>query len=153
MTNDNNQSQDNQDGQFLIQKIYVKDLSFETPNSPLIFMDQRRPEVNVQLDTAAQRLDPQTFEVVLSITVTVKIEDRTVYLAEVNQAGIFSITGVAEQHMDQMLGAFCPTILFPYAREVLSDLAVRGGFAPLILAPVNFDAIYMQRMQQQAANA
>lgn len=114
-------------------------------------MDQHRPDVNVQLDTSAQSLDAQNFEVVISITVTVKVGERTAYLAEVNQAGVFTISGVPEQHLDQMLGAFCPTILFPYAREVISDLAIRGGFPPLLLAPVNFDAVYLQRLQQQAA--
>jgi len=148
MANDNGP-----EGQFLIQKLYVKDISFETPNSPAIFMEQIRPEVNVQLDTSAQQLDGQNFEVVLSITATVKIEDRTAYLAEVNQAAIFTITGVPEQHMEQMLAAFCPAILFPYAREVISDLTVRGGFPPLILAPVNFDAAYFQRKQRQSPPA
>lgn len=143
MSNDN-------EGQFVIQKLYVKDLSFETPNSPSIFMEQRRPDVNVQLDTSAQQLDANNFEVVLSITATVKIEERTAYLAEVNQAGIFTITGIPEQHMDQMLAAFCPAILFPYAREIISDLTVRGGFPPLLLAPVNFDAAYLQRKQRQS---
>jgi preprotein translocase subunit SecB len=146
MANENPQSPE---GQFLIQKLYVKDLSFETPNSPAIFMEQRRPEVNVQLDTSSEQLDPQTFEVVLSITVTVKMEERVAYLSEVNQAGIFTIGGIPDQHMGHMLGAFCPTILFPYAREVISDLATRGGFPPLLLAPVNFDAVYLQRVQQQ----
>ncbi|CAK0762587.1 protein export chaperone SecB [Gammaproteobacteria bacterium] len=150
MSNENTQGPE---GQFLIQKLYVKDLSFETPNSPIIFMDPRRPEVNVQLDSSARRLDSQSFEVVLSITVTVKMEERTAYLAEVNQAGIFTLSGIPEQHMDQMLGAFCPTILFPYAREVISDLAIRGGFSPLLLAPVNFDAIYLQRVQQQQTSS
>ncbi|CAK0769275.1 protein export chaperone SecB [Gammaproteobacteria bacterium] len=142
-----------QEGQFAIQKIYVKDLSFETPNSPHIFKEEGRPEVNVQLDTSARSLDPQNFEVVIAITVTVKFGDRTAYLAEVSQAGVFSISGVPEQHMGHMLGAFCPNVLFPYAREAISDLVIRGGFSPLLLAPVNFDAIYFQRMQNQAPAA
>jgi preprotein translocase subunit SecB len=150
MANENNQGPE---GQFLIQKLYVKDLSFETPNSPSIFMEQNRPEVNVQLDSSAQRIDAQNFEVVISITATVKVGERTAYLAEVNQAGIFTISGISEQHMGHMLGAFCPTILFPYAREVISDLVTRGGFPPLLLAPVNFDAVYAQRVQQQQAQA
>ncbi|CAK0757725.1 protein export chaperone SecB [Gammaproteobacteria bacterium] len=150
MANENAKSPE---GQFLIQKLYVKDLSFETPNSPTVFMDQRRPEVDVQIDTSAQSLDAQNFEVVVSITATVKVGERTAYLSEVHQAGIFTITGVPEQHLDQMLGAFCPAILFPYAREVVSDLAIRGGFPPLLLAPVNFDAVYLQRLQQQSAPA
>ncbi len=138
-------------GQFLIQKIYVKDLSFETPNSPAIFMEQWRPEVNVQLNTTSNPLNQENFEVVLSITVTVKAGERTAYLAEVHQAGIFTLASIPEPHLGQMLGAFCPNILFPYAREVISDLSVRGGFPPLLLAPVNFDAIYMQRMQDAQA--
>jgi preprotein translocase subunit SecB len=150
MANENTQGPQ---GQFLIQKVYIKDISFETPNSPMVFVDQWRPEVNVQIDTSAQSLDPQNFEVVVSLTVTVKVGERTAYLAEVNQAGVFTISGIPEQHMGQMLGAFCPGILFPYAREVVSDLSVRGGFPPLLLAPVNFDALYTQRMQQQMAPA
>ena len=107
----------------------------------------------MQLGSSAQSIDPQNFEVVVSITVTVKIEERTAYLAEVNQAGIFTITGLSDPHLDQMLGAFCPNILFPYAREVISDLVVRGGFPPLLLVPVNFDALYLQRIQQQTPPA
>ncbi len=145
----NNENAQTPESQFAIQKIYVKDLSFETPNSPAIFMEQRRPEINVQLGSSAQNLDQQNFEVVVSITVTVKIEERTVYLAEVNQAGIFTITGLPEQQLDQMLGAYCPNVLFPYAREVISDLVLRGGFPPLLLIPVNFEALYQQRVQQQ----
>ncbi len=150
MTHENAQATEHQ---FLIQKIYVKDLSFETPNSPSIFIEQRRPEIGVQLGTSAQNVDPENFEVVVSITVTVKMGERTAYLAEVNQAGIFTITGMPEQHLDQMLGAFCPNILFPYAREVVSDLVMRGGFPPLVLAPVNFEALYLQRLQQQTPPA
>ncbi|MDD4914781.1 MAG: protein-export chaperone SecB [Methylococcales bacterium] len=134
--------------QFAIQKIYTKDISFETPNAPAIFTQKWEPAMEFNLGTQVAPLETSTFEVSLTITVTVKIGDNTAYLVEVNQAGIFSIAGFSEQEMGPMLGSFCPNILFPYAREVVSDLVNKGGFPQLILAPVNFDALYVQHMQQ-----
>lgn len=141
--------------QFSIQRIYTKDISFETPNSPKVFMQKWEPTLDFNLGTHVDTLDNSLYEVVLTITVTVKIGEATAYLVEVNQAGIFSLSGFTEQEMGQMLGSFCPNILFPYAREVVSDLVNKGSFPQLILAPVNFDALYMQHIQQskQAAES
>jgi len=134
--------------QFAIQKIYTKDISFETPNAPKVFTLKWEPSLDFNLGTHVEPLENSMFEVGLTITVTVKIADSTAYLVEVNQAGIFSVAGFSEQEMGPMLGSFCPNILFPYAREVVSDLVGKGGFPQLILAPVNFDALYMQHLQQ-----
>ena len=146
----NENSQGMNQGQFAIQKIYTKDISFETPNSPKIFSLQWNPSADVQMQQFSESIGEDTYEVVLSVTVTVKVTDKTAFLVEVKQAGIFGIKGIPEQQLSQVLGAFCPNILFPYAREAISDLITRGGFPQLLLAPVNFDALYMQRMQQQA---
>jgi len=134
--------------QFAIQKIYTKDISFETPNSPKVFTQKWEPALDLNLGTHVEPLENSMYEVALSITVTVKIGDTVAYLVEIKQAGIFTIAGFSEQEMGPMLGSFCPNILFPYAREVISDLVSKGGFPQLILAPVNFDALYMQHLQQ-----
>lgn len=153
-----NQSEATQQGsnqQFAIQKIYIKDVSFESPNSPAMFTQEWQPEVNLDMNTNTQLLNEGVYEVVLSLTATVKNTDQTAFLVEIQQAGIFTITGFAENDMGHMLGSFCPNILFPYAREAVSDLVTKGGYPPLILAPVNFDALYAQHMtqQQQAGEA
>jgi preprotein translocase subunit SecB len=139
--------------QFSIQKVYTKDLSFETPNAPKIFREKWEPAVDFNLGTHVNKLDETVFEVTLSVTITVKSLDITAYLVEVNQAGIFTLENFNEQEMPPMLGSFCPNILFPYAREVVSDLVAKGGFPQLLLAPVNFDALYSQHLQQQAAGS
>ena len=153
-----NQSDATQQGgnqQFAIQKIYIKDVSFESPNSPAMFTKEWQPEVNLDMNTNTQLLNEGVYEVVLSLTATVKNADQTAFLVEIQQAGIFTINGFAENEMGHMLGSFCPNILFPYAREAVSDLVTKGGYPPLILAPVNFDALYAQHMaqQQQAGEA
>lgn len=137
--------------QFAIQKIYCKDVSFETPNSPHVFTEKWEPELKVDLHTAVNPLAEGVFEVVLTVTATVKVGDKTAFLAEVEQAGIFNASGFEQQQMDHMLGSYCPNILFPYVREVISDLVNKGGFPQLILQPVNFDAIYAQQLQQRQA--
>ncbi len=134
--------------QFAIQKIYTKDMSFETPNSPKIFTEKWEPAVDFNLGTNATTLENSLYEVALTVTITVKSGDTTAYLVEVVQAGIFALGGFNEQEMGPMLGSFCPNILFPYAREAISDLVAKGGFPQLLLAPVNFDALYAQHMQQ-----
>ena len=139
--------------QFSIQKIYTKDISFETPNSPQVFAGKWEPTVDSNLGTTNQSLEETMFEVSLSITVTVKSLDNVAYLVEVNQAGIFSISGFSDEEKAPMLGSFCPNILFPYAREVVSDLVGKGGFPQLLLAPVNFDALYAQHIQQTQQQA
>ena len=147
-----NQSEATQQGgnqQFAIQKIYIKDVSFESPNSPAMFTKEWQPEVNLDMNTNTQLWNEGVYEVVLSLTATVKNTDQTAFLVEIQQAGIFTINGFAENDMGHMLGSFCPNILFPYAREAVSDLVTKGGYPPLILAPVNFDALYAQHMTQQ----
>jgi len=143
-------SEENQ--QFAIQKIYLKDVSFESPNSPQAFSGEGwRPEINVQLNSSHQSVAQDTFEVVLEITVTAKQEEKTAFLVELKQAGIFTMAGFAEENLRGMLGAYCPETLFPYAREAISELIAKGGFPQLVLQPVNFNALYTQQLQQQAA--
>jgi preprotein translocase subunit SecB len=134
--------------QFSIQKIYIKDMSFETPNSPKIFIGKWEPTVDFNLGTQVSPLEDSMYEVALTVTITVKSENATAYLVEVNQAGIFSLAGFTDAEMGPMLGSFCPNILFPYAREAISDLVTKGGFPQMLLAPVNFDALYSQHIHQ-----
>src|SRR5688500_16218567 len=135
---------------FQIEKIYVKDLSLEIPNAPQVFVQQAQPQLEVQIHTEGRQFAEGYFEVSVSATVTAKSEERTLFLAEAVQAGIFSVRNVPAQELDPLLGIGCPTILFPYLRETISDLITRGGFPPVILSPVSFEALYMQRLQQQA---
>lgn len=147
-----NQNENQVQGQFSIQKIYTKDLSFETPNSPAIFAQEKwEPEVNVQLNSRAGKMENNMHEVVLTVTVTAKIKGDTAYLVEVQQAGVFQANGFEDAQLGHLLGSFCPNILFPYVRETISDLVARGGFPQMLLQPVNFDALYAQHMQQQQA--
>jgi preprotein translocase subunit SecB len=134
--------------QFSIQKIYTKDMSFETPNSPKVFTEKWEPAVDFNLGTHVAPLENSMFEVALTVTITVKNGGTTAYLVEVNQAGIFSLAGFTDAEMGPMVGSFCPNILFPYARETISDLVTKGGFPQMLLAPVNFDALYSQHLQQ-----
>lgn len=135
--------------QFEIQRIYVKDLSYEAPNTPHTFTEDWKPEVQLNLETKSNRLQENSHEVVLSVTATVTSNKKSAFLIEVHQAGIFLIAGLPNEQLRQMLGSFCPNILFPYAREVISDVVVRGGFPQLLLAPVNFDALYAQHLEEQ----
>ena len=137
--------------QFAIQKLYLKDVSFESPNSPQSFTSDIQPQINVQINTSNQAVAEDTYEVVLDITVTAKHDDKTAFLAEVKQAGIFTISGFPQENLGGMIGAFCPETLFPFAREAVSELVSKGGFPQLLLAPVNFNALYTQQVQQQAA--
>ena len=141
-----------QEQQFAIQKIYLKDVSFESPNSPQSFTSgEWKPEINVQINSSNKTIAENTYEVVLSITVTAKQEETTAFLAEVQQAGVFTIAGFPEENLGGMIGAYCPESLFPYAREAVSELVSKGGFPQLLLTPVNFNALYTQQMEQQAA--
>ncbi|AOT07026.1 protein-export chaperone SecB [Pseudoalteromonas luteoviolacea] len=153
MTEQNqNAAVEQQEGpQFNIQRIYTKDVSFETPNSPAIFQKEWTPEVKLDMDTRSAKLDEGVFEVVLALTVTATIGEETAFLCEIQQAGIFSVGELEELQLAHMLGAFCPNILFPYAREAVASLVNRGTFPQLNLAPVNFDALFAQYMQQRAA--
>ena len=134
---------------FNIEKIYVKDLSLEVPNAPQVFMSNDAPQLEVQLAQGVQALEGALFEVTLTVTVTAKAGDKTVFLAEAAQAGIFQIRNVPQPDMDPILGIVCPNVLFPYARETISDVVNRAGFPPVLLAPVNFEALYQQRMTEQ----
>jgi len=138
---------------FSIEKIYVKDASLEIPNAPQIFTDRTQPQVSVELGNFAQQIDEHVFEVAIKVTVTSKIADKTVFLVEVTQAGIFQIRNVPEENIELIVGITCPNILFPYARESVSDLVVRGGFQPVLLNPINFEALFAQQKQQQAEQA
>lgn len=136
--------------QFMIQRLYVKDLSFEAPNTPLIFQEEWQPDLNLELQQSHLVLNEQTFEVVLSVTVTVKNKDHIAFLVEVKQAGIFSIQGIRdEQQRQHLLECFCPNILFPYAREIITSAVSRGGFPQLVLAPINFEALYLNKLASQ----
>ena len=138
---------------FAIEKIYVKDLSLEVPNAPEVFLEREAPEVGIQLQTGVQRLVEGAFEVVLTVTVTAKIGEKTVFLVEVGQAGIFRIFNVPDENLEPLIAVACPNILFPYAREVVSDAVTRAGFSPVVLQPVNFEGMYMARLQEAQAQA
>ena len=140
-------SEDNQPG-FGIEKIYVKDLSLEIPNAPQIFTQRETPQLSVELSNAASQLDEGVFEVAITVTVTSKLEDKTVFLVEVAQAGIFQVRNIPAENLDMILGVTCPNILFPYARETVSDVVIRAGFPPVLLNPINFEALYAQQRQQ-----
>lgn len=138
---------------FNIEKTYVRDLSLEVPNAPQIFMEGDTPEVEIQLQTQASPVGEGLFESVVGVTVTAKIGEKTVFLVEVKQAGIFRIQHVPEQDLDPILAIACPNILFPFAREVVADAVNRAGFPPVLLAPVNFEAVYQQRLAEAQAAA
>jgi preprotein translocase subunit SecB len=137
---------------FSIEKIYVKDLSLELPNAPQVFLQAEQPQLEVQLGNASNSIDGVLFEVEVSVTVTARIGDKTAFLVEVVQAGIFQIRGVPDSELPAVLGIVCPNVLFPYARETVSDIVNRSGFPPVLLAPVNFEAIYQQQLAQQGGN-
>ena len=151
----NNSVQDNAapTAGFSIEKMYVKDASLEIPNAPQIFTDRTQPQISIELGNFAQMLEDGVFEVAIKVTVTSKIEDKTVFLVEVTQAGIFQVRNVPEENLEMIAGITCPNILFPYARETVSDLVVRAGFQPVLLNPINFEALFAQQKQQQAEQA
>ncbi len=135
--------------QFEIQRIYVKDLSFEAPNTPHTFLEEWNPEVQLNLETKSNKIQDNVHEIILSVTATVSSNKKTAFVIEVQQSGIFFMSGLPADQLQHMLGSFCPNILFPYAREVISDVVMRGGFPQLILAPVNFDILYAQHLEEQ----
>jgi len=135
--------------QFMIQRIYIKDLSFETTNTPAIFKEHWEPELSLDLNTQHTKIEESVFEVELTVTATVKNQKNNAFLVEVRQAGIFTIKGAVDQQLEHLLGSFCPSILFPYAREAISNEVVRGSFPQLVLAPINFDALYLQQMEEK----
>lgn len=143
-----------QEVKFNLQRIYTKDISFETPNSPAVFQKEWKPEIKLDIDTRTKELDANLYEVTLSVTVTATNDGDTAFLCEVQQAGIFAISDMPDNNKAHMLGSYCPNMLFPYARETVANLVNRGTFPVLNLAPVNFDAIfadYVKKRQQEAA--
>lgn len=136
--------------QFTVEKIYVKDVSFEAPNAPAVFNEQGQPQLNMNLNQKVGRLEGDLFEVILGVTLTCTLNDKTVYLAEVEQAGIFGLTGFDDRTLDMMLGTYCPNVLFPYVRQSISDLITNGGFPPFYMQPINFEALYAEGLRRRA---
>ncbi len=150
MTDENTETQPQKPQlELSIQRIYTKDISFETPNSPDIFTAEWKPQMDLNLGTDTRKIADDLFEVVLNVTVTVKCDDKTAFLAEVHQAGIFSLKGIEENQLAPVFGITCPNILFPYARECISDLVNRGSFPQLNLSPINFESLFAQQLQKQ----
>ena len=134
---------------FNIEKLYVKDLSLEIPHAPGVFLEREQPEIELQLHTQAASIDEGVFEVTITVTAKLTEKDKVMFLIEAKQAGIFQLVNLPPQELDTVLGVVCPNILYPYLREVVSDVAVRAGFAPVMLNPINFEALYQQQKQQQ----
>jgi preprotein translocase subunit SecB len=140
---------------FNIEKLYVKDMSLEVPNAPAIFLERENPQIDLQLNTQAAPVEEGVFEVTVTVTVTAKLQekDKVLFLIEAKQSGIFQIRNLPAEEMETVLAVVCPNILYPYLREVVSDMAVRAGFAPVLLNPINFEAIYLQQKQQDQVPA
>ena len=136
---------------FTVEKIYVKDVSFEVPGGPAIFNEQAQPQLQMNLNQSVQRLNDNAYEVVLGITLTCNAGDKPMYLVEVKQAGVFGLAGFDAATLDAMLGTHCPNVLYPYTRQLISDLIQAGGFPPFYLQPINFDALYAEGLRQRAA--
>ena len=134
---------------FAIEKLYVKDVSLEIPNAPKVFLEREAPKIDIQLNTGGDAFDKNLYEALLTVTVTAKINDKTMFLVEIRQAGIFRIEGVSEKDVQTILAVTCQNILFPYAREAVSDVIVRAGFPPVLLSPVNFEGLYKQQQEQK----
>lgn len=136
--------------QFSVEKIYVKDASFEAPNAPQIFNEQTQPQLQMNLSQRVQRLNDNAYEVVLGVTLTCTVAEKTAYLAEVQQAGVFGLVGFEEATLDAMLGTHCPSVLYPYVRQTIGDLIQAGGFPPFLLQPINFEGLYAESLRQRA---
>jgi len=143
--------------QFSVEKIYVKDVSFESPKAPLVFNEQTQPQINMNLNQRVQRVGENAFEVVLGVTLTCSTGEgeaaSTVYMVEVQQAGVFGLAGFEPNVVDALLGTQCPNVLYPYARQLIGELIQAGGFAPFLLQPINFDALYAEGLRQRQAQA
>jgi preprotein translocase subunit SecB len=150
MAEQNNGADGADQAQFTIQKIYVKDVSFEVPGAPAIFNEPGQPQLELNLNQKVARAAEGVFEVVLGITLTCKVNDKTVYLAELEQAGLFGLAGFDERTLDMMLGTYCPNVLFPYARQAIGELIAQGGFPPFYLQPINFEALYAEGLRRRA---
>jgi preprotein translocase subunit SecB len=150
MSDENQVSTDPQQPVFSIEKIYLKDASLEIPGAPAIFLERESPQIEVQLATQGGNVAEGIYDASITVTVTAKLGERTMFLVEVRQGGVFQIRGVPESELPAILGIACPNILFPYLRETVSDLTVRAGFPPVLLNPVNFEALYAQQQQVRA---
>lgn len=139
--------------QFALQRIYTKDISFEAPGAPMIFQEQWQPKVSMDLNSSHSKVTENQYEVVVSLTITTKLADKVAYIVEVQQAGVFLVKNIDPKQMGHMIGAYCPGLLFPYAREAVDSLVTRGSFPALMLAPVNFDVIYQQALQRKQQEA
>jgi preprotein translocase subunit SecB len=135
---------------FSIEKVYVKDISLEIPNAPQVFLEREAPQVDIQLHHQSSKVDEGVYQTLLTVTVTAKVKEKTLFLVEAGQAGIFTIRNIPEADMDPILGIACPNILYPYVREVVSDIVMRAGFPPVMLTPVNFEALFQAQKQAQA---
>ena len=133
---------------FQIEKVYLKDSSLEIPHAPKVFLEQINPQLEVQINTGADNFAEGYFEVTVTATVTARLGERTLFLAEARQAAIFQVRGVSQQELGPLLGIACPTVIYPYLRETIQDMVARGGFPPVILAPLSFEALYLQQQQQ-----
>ena len=158
MADENNQSNgaianDPNAAQLTLQKVYLKDASFEVPGAPQIFQEQGQPQIQLNLSQKVGTLAADVYEVVLTVTVTCKVAEKTAYLAEVQQAGVFGVNGFDESNRNAILATYCPTTLYPYARQAVSDLIQNGGFPPFLMQPINFDSLYAEQMQRQADGA
>ena len=150
MAEQNNGAVGADQAQFSIQKIYVKDVSFEVPSAPQIFSEPGQPQLELNLNQKVGRVADGMFEVVLGVTLTCKLGDKTIYLAEIQQAGLFALAGFDDRTLDMMLGTYCPNVLFPYARQFLGELVAQGGFPPFYLQPINFEALYAEGLRRRA---
>lgn len=142
--------QQNNETQFMIQRLYIKDLSYEASNStPDVFKQKWEPDLTLDVNTTSTLLETGVYEVVLTVTATVKNQNSVAFLVEVKQAGIFTIQSAPDDQLDHLLNSFCPSILFPYAREAITSQVINGSFPQLVLAPINFDALYMQQLAEK----
>ncbi len=145
--------QENSQPMFNIEKLYVRDLSLEIPHAPHIFLERENPQIEVQLNTETATIEADVYEVMITTTVTAKVGEKVMFLIEAKQAGIFRLSNLPKEDMESVLAVMCPNILFPYLREVVSNVAVRAGFSPVMLNPVNFEMLYQQHKQEQAQAA
>ena len=140
-------------GQFQLQRIYIKDLSFEAPRAPEVFRQEWKPEVNLEVNHSANKVDDTVYEVVLKVTVTVNNQEKSAFVAEIHQAGLFLIAGIEGMQFEHVIKGVCPNVLFPYARETISDLVARGTFPQFLLQPINFEAAFVEQMRRQQQEA
>lgn len=150
-TNTAPEAQEAQTPKLSIQRVFLKDISFESPRSPMIFQEEWKPEVGLELNTKSRQLGENVYEVILDITITVKNKGETAFLVQIQQGGLFTISGLNAEQLHHALGAFGPATLFPYARETIDGVVTKGGFAPLMLAPINFDALYIDSIKKKQA--